>query len=44
MVILDAGLKPIHPQVILDLVKEPRATPDELYRIVRTLPRDSLAV
>ena len=42
MVILDAGLKPIHPQVILDLVKEPRATPDELYRIVRTLPRDSL--
>ena len=44
MVILDAGLKPIRPQVILDLVKEPKATPDEPYRIVRTLPRDSLPI
>ncbi len=42
MVILDARLKPIRPQVILDLVKEPKATPDAPYRIVRTLPRDSL--
>ena len=44
MVILDAALKPIHPQVILDLVKEPKATPEEPYRIVRTLPRDSLPI
>jgi HD-GYP domain-containing protein (c-di-GMP phosphodiesterase class II) len=42
MVILDAGRKPIRPQVILDLVKEPKATPDESYRIVRTVPRDTL--
>ncbi|MEK7231071.1 MAG: HD domain-containing phosphohydrolase [Pseudomonadota bacterium] len=44
MVILDAGLKPIRPQVILDLVKEPKATPDEPYRIMRTLPRDKLPI
>jgi len=44
MVILDAGLKPIRPQVILDLVKEPKATPDEPYRIMRTLPRDQLPI
>jgi len=44
MVILDAGLQPIRPQVILDLVKEPKAAPDEPYRIKRTLPRDRLPV
>ena len=44
MVILDADLKPIRPQVILDLVKEPKATPDEPYRIMRTLPRDKLPI
>ena len=44
MVILDAGLKPIRPQVILDLMKEPKATPDEPYRIMRTLPRDKLPI
>ena len=44
MVILDAGGKPIRPQVVLDLIKEPRATPDEPYRIMRTLPRDSLPI
>ena len=44
MVILDAGLKPIRPQVILDLVKEPKATPDDPYRIMRTLPRDKLPI
>ena len=44
MVILDADRKPISPEVILDLVKEPKATPNEPYRIVRTLPRDSLPI
>lgn len=44
MVILDAGLKPIRPQVILDLAKEPKATPDQPYRIVHTLPRDSMPI
>ena len=44
MVILDARLKPIRPQVILDLAKEPKATPDEPYRIMRTLPRDKLPI
>ena len=44
MVILDAGLKPVRPQVVLDLVKEPKARPDEPYRIVRTLPRSRLPV
>ncbi len=44
MVILDAGGKPIRPQVILDLFKEPKATPDEPYRIVRTLPRNTLPI
>ena len=44
MVILDADLNPVRPQVILDLVKEPKATPDEPYRIMRTLPRDKLPI
>ncbi len=44
MVILDAELNPVRPQVILDLVKEPKATPDEPYRIMRTLPRDKLPI
>jgi len=44
MVILDARLKPIRPQVILDLAKEPKAAPDEPYRIMRTLPRDKLPI
>ena len=42
MVILDRDWKPIRVQKILDLVKEPRATPDEPYRIRRTLPKDKL--
>lgn len=44
MVVLDAGWKPIKPQVILDLIKEPKATADEPYRIKRTLPRDKLPI
>ncbi len=44
MVILDPDWKPIHPQVILDLVKEPKANADEPYRIRRTLPKDKLPI
>jgi HD-GYP domain-containing protein (c-di-GMP phosphodiesterase class II) len=44
MVILDRNWKTIHPQLILDLVKEPKATADEPYRIRRTLPKDKLPI
>ena len=44
MVILDANWAPIHPQKILDLVKEPKANEDEPYRIRRTLPKDKLPI
>lgn len=37
MVVQDANGNPIHPHKILDLVNEPMATPDEPYRIRRTL-------
>jgi HD-GYP domain-containing protein (c-di-GMP phosphodiesterase class II) len=43
ILILDQHLKPT-PQVILDLAKEPKATPDEPYRIRRTFPRDKLPI
>jgi HD-GYP domain-containing protein (c-di-GMP phosphodiesterase class II) len=44
MVILDANWAAIHPQRILDLVKEPKANEDEPYRIRRTLPKDKLPI
>jgi HD-GYP domain-containing protein (c-di-GMP phosphodiesterase class II) len=44
MVILDRNWKTIHPQLILDLVKEPKASADEPYRIRRTLPKDKLPI
>ena len=44
MVVLDSSWKPIRPQVILDLIKEPKATADEPYRIRRTLPKDKLPI
>jgi cyclic di-GMP phosphodiesterase len=44
MVILDPEWKPIHPQRILDLVKGPKTTADEPYRIRRTLPKDKLPI
>ncbi len=37
MVVLDAQGQPKRPQLILDLMKEPMATPEEPYRIRRTL-------
>jgi len=42
MVILDAGHQPVQPQVLLDLVKEPRATANQPYRIRRTLDPSTL--
>ena len=44
MVILDANWSPIHPQKILDLVKEPKTESKEPYRIRRTLPKDKLPI
>lgn len=44
MIILDRDWKPTQQQVILDLVKEPRATADEPYRIRRTLAKDKLPI
>lgn len=44
MLIFDHDWKPLAAQTILDLVKEPRATADETYRIRRTLPKDKLPV
>lgn len=43
VLILDRDLKPIPPKV-LDLDKEPKATPDEPYRIRRTLPKDKVPI
>jgi HD-GYP domain-containing protein (c-di-GMP phosphodiesterase class II) len=44
MVILDSNWKPIQPQRILDLVKGPKTSADEPYRIRRTLPKDKLPI
>jgi len=44
MVILDQFMKPIRPQLLLDLVKEPKTTAGEPYRIKRTIPNDQLPI
>jgi len=44
LVVLDRSWKPVQQQVILDLIKEPKATADEPYRIRRTLPRNKLPI
>ena len=44
MVVLDSQRQPLIPQKVLDLIKEPRATPGEPYRIRRTLPAESLPI
>ena len=44
MIILDPEWQPIHPQKILDLVKEPKTATHEPYRIRRTLPKDKLPI
>jgi HD-GYP domain-containing protein (c-di-GMP phosphodiesterase class II) len=42
MVMLDSAGKRIHPQLILDLMKEPKTGKGEKYRIQRALPLDQL--
>ena len=44
MVMLDANGKRLHPQVILDLMKEPKTSTGEPYRIKRALPLDQLPI
>jgi HD-GYP domain-containing protein (c-di-GMP phosphodiesterase class II) len=44
MVVQDASGNPIHPHKILDLVNEPMATPDEPYRIRRTLDQTRVKI
>jgi hypothetical protein len=44
MVMLDANGKRLHPQVILDLMKEPKTRTGESYRIKRALPLDQLPI
>ncbi len=44
MVILDHALKPIRPQLMLDLVKEPKSDAGQPYQIKRTIPNDQLPI
>ncbi len=44
MVVQDASGNPIHPHKVLDLVNEPMATPDEPYRIRRTLDQSTVKI
>ena len=44
MVVQDANGNPIHPHKVLDLVNEPMATPDEPYRIRRTLEQSTVKI
>jgi len=44
MVVQDASGNPIHPHKVLDLVNEPMATPDEPYRIRRTLDQTTVRI
>jgi HD-GYP domain-containing protein (c-di-GMP phosphodiesterase class II) len=44
MVIMDAEGRPLRPHKILDLVKEPKASPDEPYRIRRTLEHGKVEI
>lgn len=44
MVVLDAKGNPLRPQLILDLVQEPKAAPGVPYRIKRTLEQGSVPI
>jgi HD-GYP domain-containing protein (c-di-GMP phosphodiesterase class II) len=44
MVVQDADGNPVHPHKILDLVSEPKAGPDEIYRIRRTLDATTVKI
>ncbi len=42
MLVLDRERQPIQPQIVLDLLKDPMATPEDPYRIRRTVESGSL--
>jgi len=42
--VLDAKGNPLRPQLILDLMQEPKAAPGVLYRIKRTLEQGSVPI
>jgi HD-GYP domain-containing protein (c-di-GMP phosphodiesterase class II) len=44
MVVLDAKGNPMRPHRILDLDKDPKATPDEIYRIRRTMEQSKVTI
>jgi len=44
MVVLDSKGNPMRPHKILDLDKDPKATPDEVYRIKRTMEQSKVQV
>ena len=44
MVVLDASGNPLRPQKILDLDRDPKVSPEETYRIRRTLEQGKLKV
>jgi hypothetical protein len=44
MVIRDAKGAELRPQKLLDLSRSPKATPDEAYRILRTLEHGRVTV
>jgi HD-GYP domain-containing protein (c-di-GMP phosphodiesterase class II) len=44
MVMLDARRNPLPAQRMLDLLKEPKLGSDDVYRIRRALPRDTLTI
>jgi HD-GYP domain-containing protein (c-di-GMP phosphodiesterase class II) len=44
MLILDRALKPIRPQLMLDLIKDPKSSGGQSYHIKRTIPNDQLPI
>ena len=44
MVVLDAKGNPMRPHKILDLDKDPKATPDEAYKIKRTMEQSKVTI
>ena len=44
MVVQDANGNPVIPHKVLDLMNEPKVTPDEIYRIRRTLESDKVKI
>jgi len=43
-IVLDAQGRPLRPQTLVDLSREPKAADGEPYRIRRTLEADKLAI